>query len=89
MRKVNLNKIMRKLYSEDLYFISIPAINTEYEESYHEVTIDPDGNKRYLLEEREHSLAGIPEIKKWVSERPGGKILDIGCGPGSAICSMT
>lgn len=88
MRNVNLNKIMKKLYSEDLYFISIPAINTEYEESYHEVTIDPDGNKRYLLEEREHSLAGIPEIKKWVSERQGGKILDIGCGPGWFLSSL-
>ena len=88
MRNVNLNQIMKKLYSDDLYFVSIPPVHTEYEESYHEVAIDPDGNKRYLMEEREHSLAGIPEIKKWVSDRPGGKILDVGCGPGWFLSSL-
>lgn len=79
---------MKKIYSDDLYFISIPAIHEEYEESYHEIAIDPDGKKRYLLEEREHSLTGIPEIIKWVSDRPGGKILDIGCGPGWFLSSL-
>ncbi len=79
---------MKKLYSDDLYFVSIPPIHTEYEESYHEVTIDPDGNKRYLMEEREHSLRGIPEIINWVSNCSGGKILDIGCGPGWFLSSL-
>ncbi len=50
MRNVNLNQIMKTLYSDDLYFVSIPPIHTEYEESYHKVTIDPDGNERYLME---------------------------------------
>ena len=88
MRNVNLNQIMKKLYSDDLYFVSIPPVHTEYEESYHEVAIDPDGNKRYLMEEREHSLRGIPSIIKWVSNCSGGKILDIGCGPGWFLSSL-
>ena len=82
IRDVNLNNIMKKLYTEDLYYVSIPPVHSDYEETYHEVTIDPDGKKRYLLHEREHNLRGIPEIIEWVGRWNGGKILDIGCGPG-------
>lgn len=88
MREINLNKLIKTLYSDELYFVSIPPVNTDYDESYHEIAIDPDGKKRYLLEEREHNLSGIPEIIKWVNERPGGKILDIGCGPGWFLSSL-
>ena len=88
MRNVNLKDIIKKLYSDDLYYISIPPIHSEYEETYHEVTIDPDGKKRFLLEEREHNIKGIPEITGWVSSMPGGKILDIGCGPGWFLSSL-
>lgn len=76
MRKINLKKIINKLYSEDLYYISIPPIHSDYEETYHEVTIDPDGKKRFLLEEREHNIKGMPEITVWVNNMPRGKILD-------------
>ena len=88
MRKIDLKNIITKLYSEDLYYVSIPPINQEYEESYHAVTIDPDGKKRYLLEERENNIRGMPEIVGWVNELPGGKILDIGCGPGWFLSTL-
>tara|TARA_B100000780_G_scaffold261631_1_gene214203 strand:- start:31291 stop:32061 length:771 start_codon:yes stop_codon:yes gene_type:complete len=89
LRKVDLKKKIKKLYTDDLYYISIPAVHTEYEEAYHEVAIDPDGKTRYLLEEREHSLKGIPEIIRWVDSKIGGKILDIGCGPGWFLSSLS
>ena len=88
MRNTNLKEIIKKLYSEDLYYISIPPIHSEYEETYHSVTIDPDGKKRYLLDEREHNIRGMPEITGWVNNMPGGKILDIGCGPGWFLSSL-
>lgn len=87
-RQVDLKKNIKKLYTDDLYYVSIPPVHTEYEETYHEVTIDPDGKTRFLLEEREHSLKGIPEIIKWVGSKTGGKILDIGCGPGWLLSSL-
>ena len=88
LRKVNLKKRMKEIYANDLYYISIPPVHSDYEESYHEVAVDPDGKKRYLMEEREHSLRGIPEITKWIEGMKGGKILDIGCGPGWLLSSL-
>ena len=88
LRDIDLKNSIKRLYSEELYYISIPPVNTDYEENYHKFTIDPDGKKRYLLEEREQSLKGIPEIINWVSRKQGGKILDIGCGPGWFLSSL-
>tara|TARA_B100001093_G_scaffold520132_1_gene612979 strand:+ start:1127 stop:1876 length:750 start_codon:yes stop_codon:yes gene_type:complete len=88
MREINLPKIIKKLLNDDLYYVSIPPIQTKYEEDYHEVTIDPDGKKRFLLEEREHNLKGIPEIVRWVGQMSAGKLLDIGCGPGWFLSSL-
>ena len=82
MREVDLKKLMQGLYESLDYYASIEPIDLNYEEEYHDVTIDPDGKKRYLLEEREQSLRGINEITTFLDECSPGKILDIGCGPG-------
>lgn len=82
MREVDLKKLMQSLYESLDYYASIDPINLKYEEEYHHITIDPDGKKRYLLEEREQSLRGINEITTFLDACSPGKILDIGCGPG-------
>lgn len=83
MRKIDLKGLMNSLYDNLLYYASIPPEgNVDFEESYHCTATDPDGNIRHLLEEREHSLAGIKEITDYLNDLVPGKILDIGCGLG-------
>ncbi len=82
MRKFDLQKLMDELYENLDYFASIEPENENYEEEYHHIAIDPDGKKRYLLEEREQSLKSINEITSYLDLCSPCKILDIGCGPG-------
>ena len=82
MRIFDLQKLMYQLYDNLDYYASIEPENLNYEEDYHHITIDPDGKRRYLLEEREHSLNSINEITSYLDLCSPCKILDIGCGPG-------
>lgn len=88
MRKFNLQKLMDELYKKLDYFASIEPENLNYEEEYHHIAIDPDGKKRYLLEEREQSLKSINEITTYLDLCSPCKILDIGCGPGWLLSSL-
>lgn len=91
MREFNLQKLMESLYENLNYFASIPIeVEMGYEEAYHHVTTDPDGKTRNLLEEREHSLAGVKEITDYLKHKVHpGKILDIGCGLGWILSSLS
>jgi len=83
MRSVPLQKLMQNLYESGDYFASIPLdVGSGYEEEYHEITIDPDGKERHLLEEREKWLLGIKEITDYLDSLSPRKILDVGCGLG-------
>ncbi len=90
MRKFDLQKLMESLYENMGYFASIPIeVEVGYEEAYHHVTTDPDGKTRNLLQEREHSLAGVKEITDYLNGKVHpGKILDIGCGLGWILSSL-
>lgn len=88
MRKFDLKKLMGELYASSDYYASIEAEHLNYEEEYHDIAIDPDGKKRFLLEEREHSLKGIEEITTYLESCSPGKILDFGCGPGWLLSSL-
>jgi 2-polyprenyl-3-methyl-5-hydroxy-6-metoxy-1,4-benzoquinol methylase len=89
MNDFKLQQLMIDLYKTEEYFASIPLRKTNgFEEDYHEVAIDPDGKKRYLLQERDHSLQGIKEITDYLDETNPGKILDIGCGLGWLLSSL-
>jgi SAM-dependent methyltransferase len=89
MRQINLRLLMRSLYSDMKYYVSIPAEgNNDFEENYHQTTIDPDGKSRNLLEEREHHLAGVNEIVSFLENSKPGKILDIGCGLGWILSTL-
>jgi len=81
---------MEDLYKSGDYFASIPLDKgAGYEEEYHKVTIDPDGKERSLLNERDHSLSGIKEITDFLEMLRPQKILDIGCGLGWLLSSLS
>ena len=90
MREFDLSSLMKSLYQNMNYFVQIPPdCDATFEESYHESTTDPDGLLRQLLEEREHSLAGIKEITDHLRDKVvPGKILDVGCGLGWLLSSL-
>ena len=86
MRDIDLKELMKSLYVKNKYFAEIePEFVQDFEEAYHKQAIDPDGNIRQLMspEERDFKLQNF--LKEYIDELeqlPGGKILDIGCGPG-------
>jgi len=83
MRSVPLQELMQNLYESGDYFSSIPLdVGAGYEEEYHEITIDPDGKKRCLLEEREKWLLRVKEITDYLDSLSPRRILDVGCGLG-------
>ena len=90
MRDLDLTSLMRKLYEDMSYFVQIPPDGSAtYEEEYHKETVDPDGNSRQLLNERDHALAGIKEIVDFLNnEVSPGRILDVGCGLGWLLSSL-
>jgi 2-polyprenyl-3-methyl-5-hydroxy-6-metoxy-1,4-benzoquinol methylase len=79
---------MDSLYDSGDYFVKIEPESSNYEEEYHLIATDPDGNKRNLLEERSRSLAQTKEITEFLSKIKPGKILDFGCGPGWILSSL-
>ena len=90
MREFDLRRLMNNLYENLDYFVSIPLDGeVGYEEEYHHTTTDPDGKTRNLLQEREQSLAGINEITDYLNGLRPGKILDICCGLGWILSSLS
>ena len=47
---------MRSLYSSGDYFVSVPPASQTFEENYWHEVVDPDGNRRDRLSEREQVL---------------------------------
>lgn len=83
MRDIDLTRLMRGLNESLDYFVQVdPDGIMDFEKDYHDVAIDPDGNIRELLKEREHNLNSINEITTFMDGLHPGRILDIGCGPG-------
>ena len=75
------------------YYIKRP-INTKirFEEDYHDIVIDPDGIERNLIsaQERSHKLRNFSAevVEELNRSLKGGKILDIGCGPGWILSTL-
>jgi 2-polyprenyl-3-methyl-5-hydroxy-6-metoxy-1,4-benzoquinol methylase len=83
-RFINFSKKINKLFLTEKYFVKIePAYAVNYEENYHRIAIDPDGNKRFLHKERDLFLKNNIHIIKYLRRQKPGKILDLGCGNGS------
>ena len=86
---LDLRSLMKNLEATLDYFASIPERKElVYENDYHEVAIDPDGNVRSHLDERDSALAGCSEITSYVHTLEPGKILDFGCGLGWILSDL-
>jgi len=83
MRDIDLKIMMQELYDNMEYFAKVDSEGMmDFENDYHEVSKDPDGKVRELLNERDHNLSGIKEVTDHLDNTQPGRILDIGCGPG-------
>ena len=52
MREFDLQKLMDGLYENLDYFASIEPESSNYEEEYHNITIDPDGKREIFRRKR-------------------------------------
>ena len=67
-----------------------PRYEIGYEEEYWGKAIDPDGNERDLITERELKIKNLyADDIKFVEKQSGGKILDAGCGFGFFLSALS
>jgi SAM-dependent methyltransferase len=84
----DLGVAMRGLYATGAYYASIPAREVSYEEGYWGVIVDPDGKRRDRAAERDQHLSDLATELSYISELPGGRVLDIGCGLGFLLSAL-
>src|SRR3989338_6691985 len=85
----NLTQLMRSLYESGEYYVSLAKTEKpDYEESYWDKIVDPDGKERNRLEERELFLGDIDYVVTYLKTLPPSKILDIGCGLGWLLAAL-
>jgi len=84
-----LPELMRSLYETGAYFVSIPpGGDSQFEEGYWHEIVDPDGNRRDRLAEREQSLRDLEAELAFIRSLPPGTILDAGCGLGWFLSAL-
>src|SRR3989344_2411685 len=80
---MNINEEVRSIYKSGKYYVSLPKTEKpDYEESYWDKIVDPDGKERNRLEEGGLFLNDIDYVVRYLNTLSPGKILDIGCGLG-------
>ena len=67
-----------------------PRYELSYEKEYWGKAIDPDGNERDLITEKESKIKNLySEDISYIEELEGGKILDAGCGFGFFLSALS
>jgi SAM-dependent methyltransferase len=84
-----LPELMQSLYESGAYFASIPAgPEPDFEERYWHEVVDPDGQRRDRLAERDLVLADLGAELEYVRSITPGTILDAGCGLGWFLSAL-
>lgn len=73
---------MRELTVNGYFTRREPSVMLDYEQAYWGTVVDPDGNVRNRLQEREKHLEDIKQELDFLNALPPGRILDVGCGLG-------
>lgn len=90
--KINLSKKMQNLLLNGSYYFEYNRSNlkkNKFEKNYHGIVTDPDGKKRNLPSERKYKLKQLTYITSFLNRSKPGKILDIGCGHGWLLSSLS
>ena len=85
------NRDMRKLYEdESRYYISRALKEpVDYEKSYWGTITDPDGCVRDRQQERQQHIDDLYDEINYVKHQTPGRILDVGCGLGFFLSSLS
>jgi len=70
------------------YYKERKTSNQNYEESYWNIVVDPDGKTRDRSKERDKFLAQHKNIIDYLDSLEPGNILDIGCGTGFLLSGL-
>ena len=73
--------------SDDQYYVrrKLETVNGSYEEDYWGKSIDPDGNVRFMCEEKDQKKSWAAAELEFINRLGGGKLLDVGCGAGAVL----
>lgn len=86
----NIKKKINNLLVTKEYYVTIPPVKkkSSFEEEYHFKSVDPDGKKRNLLNERKNYLSNNKHLINFLRNSKPGKIIDIGCGLGWSLSCL-
>lgn len=86
----NLLEEMESLYRTGEYYVSVPSgCMSKMGGQYWGKIIDPDGNVRDRKKEKRKQVQEVQYIIDFVEQLDPGRILDIGCGPGWLLSSLS
>jgi SAM-dependent methyltransferase len=72
----------------DYFTRRTPKRAPDYETAYWGTVVDPDGNVRDRLMERQKHLDDVREELDYLNQLPPGRILDVGCGLGYLLSGL-
>jgi 2-polyprenyl-3-methyl-5-hydroxy-6-metoxy-1,4-benzoquinol methylase len=89
-KKFNLNREIKNLLLKDKFYLRYNRnLKIRYEKNYHYLVKDPDGKTRNLLTERKLKLSQMNYILSFLKKQKPCKILDVGCGHGWLLSTLS
>lgn len=84
----SLLEIRNRQEADDYFIRRSPGEDTDFEESYWGETIDPDGQIRNRILEKDTFIEDTKDIINYINSLTPGKILDVGCGFGFLLSAV-